>query len=69
MRVFQAFYSLCHLPMFVLNTGLVLPQPLNSPDLLIASEAGFHWVVGKEEDDADSHDDGDETHEEEEDLP
>ena len=67
--IFQAFYSLHHLPVFVLNASLVLPQSFNGPDLFVVCKAGFHWVVWKEEDDKDSDDNGDETHQEEEDLP
>lgn len=69
MWILQALHRLRHLPMLVLNARLVLPESLNRPKLLIACEAGFHRVVGEKDDDASADNDGDEAHEEEEDLP
>lgn len=69
MRILQALHRLHHLPMLVLDARLVLSQSFDGPYFLIACEAGFHRVVREEKDDAGADDDGDEAHEEEEDLP
>ena len=69
MRVLQALQGLFGLEMLVLNTGLVFPQSLNRPDLLVVRQAGAHRVVWKEEHDNDTDDNGDEAHDQEENLP
>jgi len=69
MRVLQAFPRLFGLEMLVLYTRLILPQPLDCPDLLVVSQARAHRIVREEKHHADSNDDGDKAHDQEKNLP
>ena len=62
MRILQTFQCLFQLEMLVFYASLVFPQPLDSPDLLIARQAGAHGVVREEHHHEDANDDCDEAH-------
>lgn len=62
MWILQAFHRLIRLEMLVLYASLILPQSLNSPDLLVMGQAGAHGIVWQEEHHQSANDDRDKTH-------
>lgn len=64
----QRLHHLRYLEMLVLNTGLVLPEPLDSEDLLVVGEARAHRVIWQEQHDTNADTDRYETEHQEHDL-
>ena len=70
LRIHETFENLLRLHGLVLDSGLVLTQPLNGPELLFESqELAADGAVWQEGQDCPSETHGDEAYDKEEDLP
>lgn len=70
LRIAQALPRLVRLEMLILDTGFVLPEPLNRPDLLVVGQKlALHRVVGHDQHYQHAHGNGNEPKDQKHDLP
>lgn len=67
--IFEDLEDLFLLEVFVFNSGPVLAEPINGPDLLFRAQTGRHGIVREKEEDADSNRNGDQAKDQEHQLP